>query len=161
MKKIFMFLTISLLTIVVFGTYENVSAREVCNDTDFYEYGSNVNYYNEVQTFQEFKTNPTEFPEYINRTVSRTYYAEAKITTSIEVSAMVSKVGLEMEATLGTSYTEGVVVNFVIPPNSSRTMYAGYRYVYTIGVSRHYNMFCTLLSSASQNGEWSYEGYSN
>lgn len=92
--------------------------------------------------------------------VSRTWYAEAGIETTVEVSAMVTTVGVEMIATIGTIDIIEVLVNFVIPPNSTRTMYAGYRYVSTVGVSRHYNMFCTLLSSASQNGEWSYEGYS-
>lgn len=160
MKKIFTFLIISLLSIIQYGTYENVSAREVCNDTDFYEYGTNVEYYHQVQTFQETKINPTDYPEYINRTVTQTWYAEAQITATVEVNAMVTKVGLEMGATVGTSHLEEVLVNFVIPPNSTRTVHAGYRYVSTAGVSRHYTMFCVLLSSDLQNGEWTYEGYS-
>lgn len=158
MRKLFV-LVFTLISFVMLASTQ-VRAREVCNDTSFYEYGSNTEYMGEDVEWTHTKTNPTDYPESVTFTLTRSVYAEINTTVVAKQNAVLYEVGIELEVGFGTSTTWTESIGYIIPPYTTRTLVYGHHYVQTVGVVRYYTMYCTLLSTTYINGEWSYESFS-
>lgn len=164
MRKILL----SSIGIALITTFSSVNAMAEINFTpkvvtpmyipDENEYvHKTTEYLNKVDWSHE-SNNPTSIVQSTSYSVQRTKKADFKVKYSETVDAMVAKVGLDIEVTIGTQTSVTESHTWSIPGYSTYILYYGSKLVKESGYENQWRNG-KLTSSTYVSGNWSYRSY--
>lgn len=160
---------ITLIFLVMVLNAGKVSASEpIVNDitpcmplefSDIY-YDETYTKFGETETFRHTHENNYNVTDSVTYSVSIRVYALASVTTQVKFDSIVTEVGVSATVSLGVDKQTTTSMTWQIPPYTTRTLVAGYRYIDTYGELYKKNAYCQKVVIENADGEWYRETFS-